>query len=149
MGTDYEQWDLSKLGAWIPKTVEAEDGSMHSTWRVEMELPVEHPEQRIGVSLNYKSIAVSLVQVSPTVFSLRCEDPIPAQSGAAELFEAGVRAAVVIDRFVGKIVKLNNVERTEWELAVYGRYAGSKYRGFVAAYDQTDLMKAAERNDVE
>jgi Ankyrin repeats (3 copies) len=149
MGTDYKKWDLSTLGAWIPKTVETEDGSMHSAWLVEMELPAEYPERKLVVSLNYKNIVVTLVQDSPTVLSLRCEDPTPARSGATELFEAGIRAIVVVDRCVGKIVKLNNIARTDWELAVYGRYAGSKYRGSVEAYDQTDLMKAAEHNDVE
>jgi hypothetical protein len=91
-----------------------------------------------SVDLNYLDVRVRMQWLAERQCSLDCR--APGKESWKNLHEAGYRAILAIDRYVGPVAAVNGVDRSTWWIAVLSAYGAS---GGPRSCDANALMKAA------
>jgi hypothetical protein len=129
---------------WWPPVETLDNGEICMTWRLELESLYRDDGGFIfPVDLNYLDVRVWLQRASEKVCLLYCQAP---RKSWKNLHDAGYRGILAVNRYVGRVIKINSVHRATWWVEVFTVY--SAFDG-PRQYDQNELMKAASANEVE
>jgi Ankyrin repeats (3 copies) len=134
----------SRIGAWIPSVVTADTGEISMFWLCELESGFRDDGGVTSpVKLDYRHVQVEMHWISERKCSLNCR--APGMKDWKDLHDSGYRGVLAIDRHVGRVIAINEVDRSTWWLAILTAYSAVDGP---RTNDATEFMQAAAADDV-
>lgn len=130
------------LMQWLPTPNTLETGEISTLWHLDLESRYG-AEHKLPIDLNYREVMVRLHRSSETRCSVECR--IPSKLHWKDLYGSGYRAVLALDHYLGRLMAINSVKRSECFFLIVTLYV---LPDGPQRYDMTELMKAAESNDV-